>query len=347
MFEKSENRGIDATGFWGTETGTEGSVIYHKEPIRSSQFIKNEVWKTVEFFKLNLLLVHARGASKGVGEPAINKNNHPFTSSDKTLALIHNGRVDDCEYRPLKQKYETKSDCDSEILLRIIEGEGENRLHGIKQVWSLINEGHMAVGVGERLPNGQRNLWLFRNQHRPIWLADVREKLGQIFFFSEPSIWEEAVTECSVLRNFTSGQKIIEIPHHQIWSFKLQGSQVQNCDIERYEVHKKETKIWEYDGLYHKLNKDEPYFTVVSDLNENDQITKNPKNEMILPTEELRLDLVNSKCDEIIDVVNNIRQYCEQLANEQSISKNEYENLLVDLERMRQDMVSVSAIINR
>ena len=205
----------------------------------------------------------------------------------------------------------------------------------------------MAVGVGERVPSGERNLWLFRNQHRPIWLVDIREKLGQLFFFSEPSIWEEAVSECSVLRNFTAGQKIIEIPHHQIWYFKLKGSQVQNSDIERYEVQKKETKPWEYDNIYQKLSKEEPYFTVVSDLNENDQMIKKSKNDMVLPTEELRLDLVNSKCDELIDVVNNIRQYCEQLANEQSISKNEYETLLVDLERMRQEMVNISTIINR
>jgi hypothetical protein len=29
-----------------------------------------------------------------------------------------------------------------------------------------------------------------------------------------------------------------------------------------------------------------------------------------------RLDILNKKCDEIIDVVNNIRQYCEHLTQE-------------------------------
>ena len=42
LLEKSEIRGIDATGFWGTENGVDGSVIYHKEPIRSSDFVKKK-----------------------------------------------------------------------------------------------------------------------------------------------------------------------------------------------------------------------------------------------------------------------------------------------------------------
>lgn len=348
LFEKSEVRGIDASGFWGTETGHNGAVVYHKEPIRSSQFVKSEVWRNLENFCLNLLLVHARGASKGVGEPSINKNNHPFTSSDKSLALIHNGRVDDCEYRPLRQKYETKSECDSEILLRIIEGEGKDRLQGIKQVWSLINEGHMAVAVGERAKNGERHLWLFRNQFRPIWLADMREKLGQIFFFSEPSIWEEAVSELSSIRSYTKSQKLIELPHHQIWSFKLTGTEVEPADIQRLEVCKSEPKLWEYDEVRCGLVMEEPSFTVVTNLNEQDQIIRKPKVSVAGPVgEEIRLDLVNAKCDEMIDIINNIRQYAEQLVQESSLTQSEYQTLLNDLEQQRQDLVGISTIINR
>lgn len=348
LFEKSEVRGIDASGFWGTETGPNGAVLYHKEPVRSSQFVKSEVWRNLENFCLNMLLVHARGASKGVGEPSINKNNHPFTSSDKSLALIHNGRVDECEYRPLRQKYETKSECDSEILLRIIEGEGKDRLQGIKQVWSLINEGHMAVAVGQRGQNGERHLWLFRNQFRPIWLADMREKLGQIFFFSEPSIWEDAVSELGGIRSYTKSQKLIELPHHQIWSFKLDGPEVDSANILRLEVRKSETKPWEFDGVRCGLVVEEPDFTVVTNLNEQDQIIRRSKTQLVSPpTDEIRLDLVNAKCDEIIDIINNIRQYAEQLVQENSLSQIEYQTLLNDLEQQRQDLVGLSTIINR
>jgi bacterioferritin (cytochrome b1) len=56
---------------------------------------------------------------------------------------------------------------------------------------------------------------------------------------------------------------------------------------------------------------------------------------------------LNKKCDEIIDVVNNIRQYCEQLTQENSISKNEFEELLADLECKRKELEDMSVIINR
>lgn len=293
-------------------------------------------------------MVHARGASKGVGEPANNKNNHPFTSSDRSLALIHNGRVDECEYRPLRQKYETVSDCDSEILLRIIEGQGDDRLEGIKTVYSLINEGHMTVALGERGSHGRRDLWLFRNPHRPLWLIDMRENLGQIFWISEPSIWEDAVSECGSIRSYTKSQKLIEVPHHQVWHFKLNGSHIGNSDVDRYDVHKSDHKPWEFDGERHTISKKEPEFPVVSSLDESEHMTKERVEECTqLAIPELRLDLVNTKCDELIDVVNNIRQYAEQLANEQSLSQIDYDKLLADLEQQRKELVELSAIINR
>jgi hypothetical protein len=61
----------------------------------------------------------------------------------------------------------------------------------------------------------------------------------------------------------------------------------------------------------------------------------------------LRLDLLDKKCDQIIDVVNNIRQYAEQLAVENSISKIEYEALLADMESKRKELEEMSLIINR
>lgn len=293
-------------------------------------------------------MVHARGASKGVGEPANNKNNHPFTSTDRSLALVHNGRVDECEYRSLKQKYETNSDCDSEILLRIIEAQGADRLEGIKRVYSLINEGHMTVALGERRSHGRRDLWLFRNPHRPLWLIDIREKLGQIFFISEPSIWEDAVSECANIRQYIKSQKLIEVPHHQVWHFALTAETVANEGVQRFQVHKSDHKPWCFDGTKVNIDRRQPSFPVITELNEYDLADK-PQKAALPPAclPDLQLDLVDSKCDEIIDVVNNIRQYAEQLANEQSLSKSEYERLLANLEQQRKELVEISSIINR
>ena len=78
LFEKVESRGIDAAGFWLAENGKNGRIFYHKQPGRSSEFVHGEVWKSCSNIDINLALVHARGASKGYGDPSINKNNHPF-----------------------------------------------------------------------------------------------------------------------------------------------------------------------------------------------------------------------------------------------------------------------------
>lgn len=221
LFEKSEKRGIDAAGFWATQTGEKGNVFYYKEPIKSSLFIKNYQWHEVLNYNIDLILVHARGASKGVGSPEFNENNHPFVNKDKTIALAHNGRIEDKEYYPLKKRFKTTSNCDSEILLRIYEAN-----KSINDIFNLIQEGHMAVVIGERFVN-KRVLWLFRNEYRPLWVVDVKDDLNQIFFVSEPSIWFESIEECKFR---PKNQKLVEVPTEEIW--RIQN----NLEIEKSPV---------------------------------------------------------------------------------------------------------------
>jgi len=369
LFEKSECRGVDAAGYWGTESGVNGNVLYHKEPGKSSHFIKKDVWKLVSKHNPNLLLIHARGASKGVGEPSANQNNHPFTSQEKSIGLIHNGRVDDCEYHSLKQKYGLQTQCDSEILLRIFEsgesysakelkkdfGDAElpQRLAGIRDIFSLINEGHMAVAVGERRENGSRMLWLFRNRHRPLWIVDMREPLGQVFFVSEPTIWEDAVHECSGIKSLARTQKLIELPTEEIWEFKITLEETTPKNVQRFEVCKEGSTPWQFDGKKHDPIQRNASFEVITSLDEKDRIlqVQKPPKERPLPKivewEEFPLSEVEKKCDEMIDLINNIRTYTEQLVQEQSIQRHDFDQLLQDLEQQRQDLEGLSGIISR
>lgn len=367
LFEKSESRGIDAAGYWGTESGPNGRVLYHKEPGKASHFVKREMWKQVCKHNPNLLLVHARGASKGVGEPSINYNNHPFTSSDKSIGLIHNGRVDDIEYNSLKQKYGLSSQCDSEILLRIFEGgeaysqrdlkdvfgdvDHSHRLAGIKDIFSLINEGHMAVAIGERGLNGERLLWLFRNRHRPLWIVDMRESLGQVFFVSEPTIWEDAVQECSGVKGLAKTQKLIELPTEEVWFFKITSEQTCPKNVQRYEVCKENYTVWQFDGKKHTPPRRSQQFEVVTRLDETDQIIpqgqKHRPQPQVVEWEEFPLNEVNKRCDEMRDILDNICTYVEQLVQEQSISRHDFDQLVENLEQQRQDLEGLSAIISR
>jgi glucosamine 6-phosphate synthetase-like amidotransferase/phosphosugar isomerase protein len=234
IFNHLEIRGTDASGVWGTEFGEDGRVVYHKEPIRSSEFIQKPFWYKLKKIKTDMLLVHARATSKDGGDPNNNINNHPFVNNDKSIGLVHNGTIG--EANEIKNIYETQSDTDSECLLRIFEHGLESdfeliqdtpdylcrRVSGIEKIWSYVHSGAMAVAIGERIDEHKRGLLLFRNEQRPLWIADLRNELGQIFFFSSPDIWTRSIYSNDVLKNqLKNNQKLIEIPHGEIWYFYI------------------------------------------------------------------------------------------------------------------------------
>jgi hypothetical protein len=80
----------------------------------------------------------------------------------------------------------------------------------------------MAVAIGETRDAGVRRLWLFRNKYRSLWLADLRKTLGQVFFFSVPQIWRDAIENCPEISPYvTGGVKLIELPTEEIWCLTI------------------------------------------------------------------------------------------------------------------------------
>lgn len=195
LFKASECRGTDAAGFWAA---SEEDIYFHKESIQSSRMILN--WKGLNPF---LFLGHARAATQG--DPKENKNNQPFVSQDKKICLVHNGRV--FEYDDLKINYQLQSECDSEILLRIFESR-----HQITDLLTLTPGGPTAGAIASII---DKSLWLFRNEGRPLWLIDLRELLGQIFFCSTFDIW---------LKSRWNGllEKVYPILENEVWYFNLE-----------------------------------------------------------------------------------------------------------------------------
>lgn len=193
LFEKIESRGKDASGFWCLSDF--GSVSFFKQPIKSSDFIKKQEWFNLASENPKVLICHAREASKGVGPPDNNENNHPFVSNDSLIAAVHNGRIPDEIYFDLKSKYHPKSECDSELFLKIFESETSNniddRINLIKEMWHELSEAQMAVVIAEQTLDSCR-LWVFRNEYRSLFMFDATNLLGQIFFVSTQEIWEEA-----------------------------------------------------------------------------------------------------------------------------------------------------------
>lgn len=301
VFEQLEDRGVDAAGFWGTEPGDDGSVIFHKQPGRSSKLVKEDIWKkTLSKMNLDLMVMHSRRASQGA-VPEKNKNNHPFTSSDRSIALVHNGKLP--EHHDLRKKYETRSDTDSEVLLRIFEWAAINttqeearaelpgmdwitasKVMGLKKIFSYINKGVMASAVAERgHENGERTLWLFRNrmpidkEDRPLYVIDIRDRLGQIFFCSTDDIWRKALTHCPTARQFIGRRWCIEMPADEIWYFNTNNETegvVSDTSCKKISITK--GHVWrpleDIDNPFPVIEAAKPPFSVISYLNEKDDL---------------------------------------------------------------------------
>lgn len=294
LFDFLETRGTDASGVWGTEFGECGKVVYHKEPIRASDFIKQEFWHKLRKIKTDLLLVHARATSRGGGSASKNMNNHPFVSQDKRIGMVHNGTIEEADF--LKEKYETISDTDSECLLRIFEHGMESgrkvlqdlpeelstRMTGIHDIWSYISTGAMAVALGERIDEHKRGLFLFRNEKRPLWIADVRDFLGQVFFFSSPEIWYKAIENSEeILSHHWGSQKLIEIPPNQVWYFTIDENNrtVIEENVHKFKLEMKPTQVEFQKGEFKPLKPPIVELEILTDLDEEENITTK-KNKM-------------------------------------------------------------------
>jgi len=308
LFDYLELRGTDAAGVWATESGNKGRVVYHKEPIKSSEFIKKSFWKKLRKVKTDMMLVHARATSKGGGHASTNSNNHPFVSEDKRIGMIHNGTLQEANF--LKKRYQIRSQTDSEVLLRMYEHGIENppskikngesicsdiaeRMNGIQDIWSVISKGAMAVSFGERIDEDTRYMFLFRNTHRPLWIADLRDVLGQVVFFSSPEIWYRAVASSDNLKRVCSGsEKLIEIPTEEVWFFKTDKqhrSVTRNSEWYRFPMNvSKQGDDWDA-GELQAIKGPEEELAVISQLDENEKVKFKNKNNSQLSV----LDRVN------------------------------------------------------
>lgn len=254
LLERTQTRGDDATGFWAAALNKvdgqiQNKVFYSKEPKKSSLFVQeNEIWKKWNGQNVNLVISHCRKRTSS-GIETKNINNHPFLSKNGDIALIHNGNVPEIDM--LKSEYGVKSDCDSEVLLKLIESgfyydqdylkntlselrvditkkikdlkEEENvpdwcaRMMGLRDLFARVNHGAMAVAVGEIWEDNTRALWLFRNHERPLHVIDLRNELGQIFFVSTPDIFRDVIKETSAKNIIPSDKGIIEFPELGVW----------------------------------------------------------------------------------------------------------------------------------
>lgn len=233
LFQKTQIRGTDAAGYYCLSEFQENKVFYHKQPGPSEYVISDPKYHDLWRNKTNLGLFHCRAASTGVGVPAQNQNNHPFVSNDYSKAVIHNGLIVKHELSMLKKIYELTSECDSEIILRVLEQENRKCIENLSFFFSTTKDSHFSVAYSENSLD-ERRLFLFRNKHRPLYFANLTEELGQIVFFSTIDIFLSCIENLNNQNIKIKPQKITEIHPNEIFEFKYKKNQ--EIDVSFYKA---------------------------------------------------------------------------------------------------------------
>ena len=115
-----EGRGTDATGIAQIRSDADNYTYrIYKQPVKASEFIKDEAYKATFGPDANVIFLHTR--AKTAGDAKENKNNHPHYNKVTGNVQVHNGVISMHEF--LKNQHELKCDgeCDSEVLMRMIE----------------------------------------------------------------------------------------------------------------------------------------------------------------------------------------------------------------------------------
>ena len=178
MYLECQNRGKDATGY--AYLRDDGGLCYFKLQGKASEFIKTKRFRSLEY--PSIFLAHCRAATHGT--PRNNVNNQPIVSKQSGMALTHNGVLYYQGSLVKEYKLPLDGECDSEVLLRLIESFNgkDNLVHAIKKSMSKISGSATFALVKENVPI----LYLVKSSN-PLNLAYV-EELDALFYASTKDI---------------------------------------------------------------------------------------------------------------------------------------------------------------
>ena len=216
LFKITQSRGVDASGFYCSSDFNKKQVFFYKEPQPSTLFVENINYKKLWDNELNVGIFHCRAATQGVGIPAQNQNNHPFVSENRQRAIIHNGFINKIELKQIKSIFETNTDCDSEVVLRILEQQGSLE-NNICDFLSFAEKSAFSIAMVE-VDESIRSLTLLRNAQRPMCIVDCRKNLGQMFFCSTPQIFFESLIDVPELEDM--GYAIADLEKDTVFNIR-------------------------------------------------------------------------------------------------------------------------------
>jgi len=168
----SEERGTDAAGYAVLTAG--GELLWQRQPGPARLLFGGGEFAALRRRSVVMAIGHTRLATTGA--PAVNGNNHPHLAGD--WALVHNGFIPLHERKAALLDLRLKSQCDSEILVQVLNRYGEAEgaevclALGGKQSVLAINASEQAMLAWT---NGEMPLVAFRVEGMSaIWWASTK-----------------------------------------------------------------------------------------------------------------------------------------------------------------------------
>ena len=202
VFKEIESRGNHASG---VACLSHDKVRILKDAVPTSKLIKYKSYKRT-ISNPDIIIGHARFATHGSCKD--NKNNHPHYTADMRYVLIHNGVVSD-----VVPDVETESECDSEILLRLIERYGIKE--GFKHIAKLSNSSYAIMLIDTKTGS----LYVFRNTSPALWY-DATFETGGILFASTKELLLKGIKKAGLKSYMKSNLHEIKAGTLYKWSDK-------------------------------------------------------------------------------------------------------------------------------
>ena len=185
LAEETEIRGAHATGYAAIDAE---SFITSKAPMPARAFVRTDAWGALANPQ-EVVIGHCRYATAGL--PKVNANNHPHVG--ERFALVHNGVLNGHQTIVRSEKVRLSTECDSEVLLRVIEKK-RAAVDGIRRLYSSVFAGMQRSAACALLDKRDGALYLFRTNERPLHVVRLPDYDDAVVFASTPEIIAKAMT---------------------------------------------------------------------------------------------------------------------------------------------------------
>jgi glutamine phosphoribosylpyrophosphate amidotransferase len=214
-FAGIEVRGRDASGYGVFRNG---KVSAYKRPVLSSKLANSKKFASAIGVG-QIVIGHSRAATSGT--PEVNRNNHPFWTEDGRYVMVHNGII-----MENPERLALRSDCDSEIALRMIEK------HGVIEAFERMAEWRSSSFAILVIDTKDGSLYLCRDSGRPAAFVNLRTEIGGYLIGSTRKILNGVLNSCRIIK---AQNRIIDTRPWSVYRFQPGVSDITPVRLSCYE----------------------------------------------------------------------------------------------------------------